>query len=123
MRQVFRATVIVAAASFTLACPLQVQFSIGSGPNTPKSWGIPVYATDSVPFEYEEIAFITAAPGPQHFEYPDEKALELFRKEMEKYRPDAIIKFRVERRQTSAHLVLMHYDTYVSGVAVKIKRP
>ena len=88
-----------------------------AGRATP-DWGtLKVYATDNVPFEYEEIGFVAHAEYSDHNGWLNEQALlNTFRDKVIRMGADALLNFR--------------YDTFggdwacqVSGVAVKIKRP
>ena len=91
--------------------------------NTPRQCGnIKLYGSDSVPFEYEEIAAI----GTYKTWADESEALEFFIKEAEKLKADAVINFRVQPGIGVGGLFLvitMPSKMHLTGTAVRIKRP
>jgi len=95
---------------------------VPTGKITPP-WRIPVYATDNVPFEYEEIALVSTIAC---IEADVEKATSRFQKAVDQLGADAVLNFRLEYDiSVGGFMVVVSDAEYVriTGVAVKIKRP
>lgn len=105
-----------------LVCGCQSRTVIVPTGRTSAPWRIPVYATDNVPFEYEEIGFVSVIEHGS----AQEKALSRFQKAVDQLGADAVLGFRLEYEIEVGGFWLVLSDTSyvkVTGVAVKIKRP
>lgn len=102
-------------------CARQAIVPTGSSVTPP--WRIPVYASGNVPFEYEEIGFVSVTePGPA----TQEKALRRFREAVNQLGGDAVVNFRLDwKTGVGGFFVVVGMPDWiqVSGLVVKIKRP
>ena len=112
-------TLLVLLGVFSCGCQTWIfEHSIPIADRATPEWGsLKVYATDNVPFEYEEIGFVTISYHTNRYGEPNEKdMLSKFRDRALEMGADAVLNFRYEA-------LGLYYLTHVSGVAVKIKRP
>ena len=120
-------TLLIGAVLVFSGC--RITYRVGMGPRTPTTFGkIELYSTENVPFEYEEIEYISIlvegwietwfAPPTQ------EQVLEAFRQEVARTGADAVINLRIETRYYSDWLVFPGgRNTHISGTAVRKLRP
>ena len=90
---------------------------------TPSQCGdIKLYGTDNVPFEYEELGVIGIYVTYKSME----EALQVFMAEAQKMRADAVLNLRVQPGIGVGGFFLvitLPNKIYITGTAVKIKRP
>jgi len=104
-------------------------YRVGMGPKTPARLGkVSVYSTDNVPFEYEELEFVSvlceSGPGACFAPPSQEFVLDCFAREVDRTGADAVLSFRMDAVYFSDWIFFPGgYSTRASGVAVKIKRP
>jgi hypothetical protein len=107
------------ALSMTSGCATHhAQHSIPTAGRATPDWGtLKVFSTDNVPFEYEEIGFVTCSMWARHTVPPkEEDMLARFRDKAIRMGADAVLNFRY----SSLYADLL---VELSGVAVKIKKP
>ena len=106
-------------------CACVERCKIATGPTPFVKYEIPVYATESVPFEYTEIGIVQIAPTQVGSFAEVSKYMEEFVGEAKRLGADAVINFHVTRFATAGGfmLVLPNCRVEMEGVAVKIKRP
>lgn len=88
-----------------------------SGSKAAPDWGpLKVFATDNVPFEYEEIGLVSASAHQASSARDESKLCAMLREKAISMGADAIINLRYE-------VYSMNVGAHMSGVAVKIKKP
>ena len=101
-------------------------YNVGMAGKTPVSMGnVKLYSTDSVPFEYEELGFVSVRVDGSPFGPPTQDyALGIFQREVAKTGADAVLNFRVEEAFWSSWLFFPGGScARVFGTGVRIVRP
>ena len=104
-------------------------YHVGMGEKTPTALGqIKLYSTDNVPFEYQELSYVSCHVDGGVAELfrprPQDEVLSSFRDQVVKAGGDAVINFRMYASFHGGYLIFPgSYFTIVSGTAVKIRRP
>jgi len=105
--------------------------SVGVGSRASADWGdLKVFSTDVVPFEFEELSYISVTRPAASKERHIPNAMAEFRKMAEQLGADAILNLRVDNVMATGGggfvLVVVPGESnwvMISGVAVRIKRP
>ena len=114
----------LAAILFTGCAGLET-YRIATGPEPFHRYDLPIYATESVPFEYEELGIVRGVAWAK-WAWPDQtKCVEAMVKEAKALGADAVIGVSVTSSVWSDGFVLVIGNGIleVQGVAVKVKRP
>lgn len=118
-------SVLFGAVIFLCGCSGIHMYKIATGSTPFQDYGLPIYATENVPFEYEELGVVRVDAWVCET-YPKEATYmtNLVRAAKE-LGADAIVRFKLENFGLSGGfmLVLSNGHTVAEGVAVKIKRP
>jgi len=128
-----KSAVVYGLAVWSLALLLSgcvsAQRAVPLAGRTPSYCGnIKLYGTDNVPFEYEEIASL--AHGYDAFWFPLDDCLRQFAAQAQGLGADAVLNFKVEQHGGVGGFFLVISSLgqnagylYLTGTAVKIKRP
>ena len=119
MGMVRLASVFLAAMVCLLAgCAGTASYKFATGPAAKVNYGIEIYATDNVPFEYTELGIVRGV-GCSAETWPTEQMyVEGMVKEAKALNADAVINVRLIPFTTFSRVFVE-----AQGVAVKIKRP
>ena len=123
--ELMRMTGLVCVAVGLLSGCGTASYKFATGPTAKANYGIEIYATDNVPFEYTELG-IVRGEAEWAFAWPDEQMyMEGVIKEAKALNADAVINFHLNRHSNSSGFILVVGKCLVDaeGVAVKIKRP
>lgn len=101
------------------------RYSTALGSRTPPACGnVKLYGTDNVPFEYEELSFLSQTYDQL---YSRDDALRSFATEAQSLGADAVLNFRLESEWIGDNwfgfTIAMAQQFKLTGVAVKIKKP
>ncbi len=115
----FLVAMLFCVMAFCVGCgTFPAEHSISTGGRMSPDWaGLKLYATDNVPFEYEEIGFICVNEMSRDRK-PDDKAMcAKFRDKALALGADAVVNFRMDDDSDFCYVFKL------TGVAVKIKKP
>ena len=116
---------VLAVAGLLAGCAGTASYKFATGAAAKANYGIEIYATDNVPFEYAELGIVRGEAWLTGG-WPDEKMyVEGIVKEAKALNADAVINYRESRFQVVEGFLLIigHHVVEAEGVAVKIKRP
>jgi len=125
MRVITRVLLCLVTVILVAGCAGLNTYRVATGPDPFHKYDLPIYATENVPFEYEELGIVRAV-GWVYNAWPDQsKCVEAMVKDAKSLGADAVIRVKILPFAWSDGfmLVLGSGGVDVQGVAVKIKRP